>query len=250
MRPAGTSLLCLLFLLPFRVPVRAANDANPVSPQLGAYATRPLYFEANRGQADNLIQFLARGRGYSFALAPTEATIALSPPDSSDRLQPAGPRAVRPRPRRAAYAQLIHMHFAGATGPTRMVGVQELAGRVNYFLGNDPTQWHGGISTFAQVRYEQLYPGVDLLCYGNQQQLEYDFIVEPGASLNSVSLRFDGVDYLEIDRQGDLVLHAAGGEIRQRKPLIYQASQGVRKEITGGYVLKESCAVGFEVAAY
>ncbi|PYN13738.1 MAG: hypothetical protein DME05_17700, partial [Candidatus Rokuibacteriota bacterium] len=75
--------------------------------------------------------------------------------------------------------------------------------------------------TYARVRYEDLYPGIDLVYYGNQRQLEYDFVVRPGADPRRIALGFRGAQRLEVDPQGDLVLHTAAGAIRQRKPIIY-----------------------------
>ena len=117
-------------------------------------------------------------------------------------------------------------------------------------IGKDPSRWRTGISTYAKVAYQNLYPGVDLVYYGNQRQLEYDFIVRPGTDPNIIALNFDGADELKVDAQGELVLHAAGGEIRQRKPLIYQEVDGVRHEVAGSYKLKDKNTVGFQLADY
>src|SRR5207247_244089 len=109
---------------------------------------------------------------------------------------------------------LIHMHFLGATRPTQIVGLEQLPGKVNYLLGNDAAEWRRGVSTFAKVRYEQIYPGVDLVCHGSERQLEYDFLVAPGTNPESISLGFEGINDMEIDPQGDLILHTSGRQIR------------------------------------
>src|SRR5207244_8202378 len=95
-----------------------------------------------------------------------------------------------------------------------------------------------------------VYPGIDLIYYCNQRQLEYDFVVSPGADPGRIRLGFHGADKLEVDAQGDLLLHTATGVIRQRKPVIYQEVEGARREIAGGYVLEGARPVGFRVAAY
>jgi len=125
-----------------------------------------------------------------------------------------------------------------------------LPGKVNYFLGNDPTSWHTDVSTFAQVKYPDLYPGIDLLYYGNQRQLEYDFIVAPGANPNMIQLGFQGADDLELDDQGNLILRIGEDQIQMHKPLMYQEVDGVRHEIAGGYFFISQSQVGFQVAAY
>ncbi|MBI1876199.1 MAG: hypothetical protein HYS05_20220, partial [Acidobacteria bacterium] len=125
-----------------------------------------------------------------------------------------------------------------------MTGEGELPGRTNYFIGNDPTKWRTDIPTFAKVRYHDVYPGIDLVYYGNQQQLEYDFIVAPGADPEQIKLSFDGIDDLRIDDRGDLVLSTAVGEIRQHKPVIYQVVDGTRHEIDGGYLVSRDSGLG------
>jgi hypothetical protein len=129
-------------------------------------------------------------------------------------------------------------------------GLEELPGKANYFIGSDPAKWRTNIPTYAKVHYRDVYLGIDLLYYGNQRQLEYDFVVAPGADPKKIVLGFEGADKLEIDAQGDLVLHTADGQIRQKKPLIYQEVDGVRTEIEGSYILKGANRFGFTVAAY
>lgn len=248
-RPQAQSLVALFcsFLL-------AAPEAAPASqekhdaPSRAAYGKLPLHFEANHGQADSQAQFLARGPGYSFFLTPTEAVMELRQPDAPEM---APPRIRAERTGRAgATTRTLRMQFAGANAQPRMLGLEALPGKVNYLCGNDEAQWQRGISMFARVQYEQLYPGVDLLCYGNQGQLEYDFIIAPGANPDAISLYFEGVDQLEVDGQGDLVLHAAGGRLRQHKPVLYQTIQSARKEISGGYLLRQNHTVQFQVGNY
>lgn len=234
----GTFLALLLLALPSQGRDGLGAASVPQTPSLSAYGKLPLYFEANEGQAGEQIQFLARGQGYGFFLSPREAVITLGHP-------------TKPNQRHTgAVASNIRMQFVGARGDARMSGAEALPGKVNYLLGQDEAKWRRGISTFAKVRYEELYPGVDLVCYGNQRQLEYDFIVAPGANPKVISLHFDGIEGMEIDSSGDLVLRASGKEIRQRKPIIYQTVEGIRKQIEGGYVLREGHTASFEVAAY
>jgi len=257
---ASTSaIFCFLcLLLPFACAAdSSSSQPKPQPQQLAAYGKLPLYFEANRGQADNSIQFLARGQGYGFFLGPTEAMIALSPVRDTDfNRSESGVFGVTKRGHASTHhhsntQQIIQMQFVGANPQsTRMAGLEEFPGKVNYFLGNDETKWRRNIPTFAKVGYQELYPGVDLVCYGNQNQLEYDFIVAPGADPNAIALHFEGIDQLEVDQKGDLVLCLPGGQVRQHKPLIYQTVGGVRRELTGAYVLKENNTVGFQIATF
>ncbi|TMI11754.1 MAG: hypothetical protein E6H40_03915, partial [Betaproteobacteria bacterium] len=116
--------------------------------------------------------------------------------------------------------------------------------------GKDPAKWRTNVPTYAKVHYRAVYPGIDLVYYGNQRQLEYDFVVAPGADPNRIVLGFQGAERLEINAEGELVLHAGGEVIHQRVPVIYQEIDGVRTKIEGRYVLKDAHRVGFQVAAY
>src|SRR5206468_683713 len=138
----------------------------------------------------------------------------------------------------------------GANSEPRVSGLEELPGKANYFIGNDPAKWRPNVPTYAKVRYEGIYPGIDLIYHSNRRQLEYDFVLRSGVNPNTIVLGFEGADRLEVNAQGDLVLHTAAGAVSQRKPVIYQEHDGIRKEIPGGYVLTDKQQVGVRVAAY
>src|SRR5438093_239317 len=195
-----------------------------------AYGKLPLYFEANKGQTDEQVRFLARGSRSTLFLTPSEAVLVFT--------------------HREVSRTVLRMIFIGANPEPSVVGAEELPGKANYFIGSDPANWRTDVPTYAKVRYKNVYPGIDLIYYGNQRQLEYDFVVSPGADPRRIRLGFHGADKLEVDAQGDLVLHTATGVIRQRKPVIYQEVEGARREIAGGYVLEGARRVGFRVAAY
>ena len=200
-----------------------------------AYGQLPLSFEANRGQTDGAVRFLSRGRGYSLFLTATEAVLRLQ-----DAREPA------PAP-----SSVLRMKLAGANSAPRVEGLGELPGKSNYFIGNDPQKWRTDVPTYARVKYEAVYPGVDLVYYGTEQrQLEYDFSVAPGADPKAIRLSFEGAEKLEVDEQGDLLLHLAGKELRMHKPVVYQEQGGARQEIAGRYARTGEQEVGFEIAAY
>src|SRR5262249_12992669 len=123
-------------------------------------------------------------------------------------------------------------------------------GKVNYFRGNDPRKWRTGIPTYAKVRYRGVYAGVDVVYYGAQRQLEYDFVVAPGADPTRIRLAVTGAEALGVDGAGDLLLRTATGALRLHKPLIYQGMGSARREVDGGYVVIGKDRVGFRVAAY
>jgi hypothetical protein len=193
-------------------------------------ANLPLYFEAGPGPANVPAQFIARGHDYQFLISPTEAQIAL---------RQAG-----------AEPAVVHMQFAGANPQALIRSDAELPGKVNYLTGGNPALWRTGVSMFAQVRVSELYPGVNLVYYGNQRLLEYDITIAPGASPQVIAMHFDGVDKISINPQGELILSLAGGEICQPKPVIYQTISGARKDIEGGYRLVDAQTVAFVVGKY
>ena len=241
--PSRRMLVLFPILAAFVFPAGAATDAR-VSEN---YGKLPLHFEANRGQTDKDVRFLSRGLGYSLYLTAGEAVLVLAKPDAKrDANSAQAPRDANARVKSVA----LRMSLVGAARTPVVSGLEEQAGKANYFIGRDPSKWRTNVPTHARVHYRDVYPGIDLVYYGNQRQLEYDFVVVPGADPKRIALRFQGADKLEIDSQGDLVLHTLGGDIRQHKPIIYQEIDGVRREIAGSYVLKSANRVGFEVAAY
>ena len=238
-------------------PYSAAKTPAASEPQLAeAYGKLPLSFEANQGQTDNRVDFLSRGSGYTLFLTANEAVLSLSSLQSSQRAQrmtsnflsaSSAPSPVNdPNPQ----STVVRMKLVGANPSPRVSGLEELPGKSNYFLGNDPDKWRTNVPHYAKVQYKDVYPGVDLVYYGNQRQLEYDLVVGPEADPGAIALSFEGVEKLRIDAQGDLLLDTPDGEVRQHKPLVYQEADGVRREIAGAYVLSGERQVSFQVAAY
>jgi Big-like domain-containing protein/beta-propeller repeat-containing protein len=205
-----------------------------------AYGRLPLSFEANRGQADDQVDAVSRGRGFTLSLTPSEAVLNLSAPLA--RTGDANPERNPPT--------VLTLRLTGGNPHARAVAGRELPGTANYFIGNDPARWRTGIPTFAEIRYENVYPGIDLTYYGNQGRLEYDFVVAAGANPDSIALEIIGADKLEVNAQGELVLHTKAGEIRQPQPVVYQEVAGIRQVIPAGYVLSGSNRVGFSIAAH
>ena len=246
-----------------RAPKAAASHERGVStadhavtPDLAAsaqvrerYGNLPLSFEANHGQSDSTVKFLSRGSGYSLFLTSDEAVLVLSQSeaDESRTASRVARTAVRARDRKSA---VVRMTLVNANPRSQTAGHHELPGKSHYFIGNDPAKWRTNIPTYAKVKYEGVYPGVDLVYYGNHGQLEYDFVVAPGADPGVVTLAFEGAREVHIDARGELVLGVEGGVVRQHKPVVYQEVAGVKQEVAGRYVMKGKRQVGFRVAAY
>jgi len=219
-----------------------------VESRVGMLGPQSITFEANLGQAGAGDRFIARGPAYYFSLSPTTATISLRKFDAAP--DPARSRKGRDRAAASVSFRSVRLEFLGANPQADILGEGELPGRVNYFLGNEATNWRTGVPLFSRVRVPDMYPGISLLHYGNQQHLEYDFEVAPGANPSAIAIRFSGMDRLAIGLEGDLILGLGEDEIRQPKPIIYQQVAGQRKEIRGGYVLVDRQTVKFEIGSY
>ena len=227
-----------------------SKSAPPQARLLQSYGKLPLSFEANRGQTDKQVKFLSRGAGYALFLTPTEAVLSLKA-ETGQRTKKESVLPVSNEPKSAASkAAVVRIRLEHATGKTKVSGIDELAGKSNYFIGNDSAQWRRDIPTFGGVKYQGIYSGVDLIYYGNQRQLEYDFVVAPGADPRQIELSFAGANRLRLDAAGNLVVSIAGGEIVEHTPVIYQDIEGIRQRVTGGYELRSGHTVGFKLAAY
>jgi hypothetical protein len=210
------------------------------------YGKLPLSFDVNQGQTDSQVKFLSRGHGYVLFLTPNEAVLSLKKLQAHSKAS----ALEKSPPASEAAGAVLRMQLVGANPAPRVLGKDALSGRGNYLIGKDPAKWHTKVPTYGKIAYEDVYPGVNLVYYGNQGQLEYDFVVAPGADPSRVKLAFRGADKIEINPEGELVLHTASGELRMHKPIIYQEIDGVRKPVDGGYVLKEAQEANFQVAAY
>lgn len=213
------------------------------------YGQIPLSFEANQGQTENSVNFLARGAGYTLFLKPTEAVLRLRSADFGMR-NPNPQSAIGDQQSKNSQSKVLRMKLVGANPDAAVAGADELAGKVNYFTGNDSSEWRTDVPTYARVRYSEVYPGIDLVYYGNQKQLEYDFVVAPGRDPRAVCLQFDGADKVEVDTGGDLLLTLGESIVRQPKPLVYQEVGSSRRTIEGGYAVGPDGQVGFTVGEY
>ncbi len=206
------------------------------------YGRIPMSFEVNQGQADSHVKFISRGNGYGLWLTATEAVLTI-------RMEEGG-RMKDERKTKASSYSTLRMRLVGANRAPQVEGLDQLHGHSNYFLGNDPREWRTNVANYAKVLYREAYPGIDLIYYGNQRQLEYDFVVYPGADPKAIRLAYRGARRMRLDRSGDLVLSTAGGELFQHKPVVYQEVSGSRRTVEGRYVIHGDREVGFQIGAY
>ena len=219
---------------------RLSAQRSAVSKQLSSQSlSLPLFFEPNQGQTAPQVKFLARGAGYGLFLTADEAVLNLH------RLSPAPRTATAPRP---APTSVIRMKLDGANSAARVSGAEPLPGKSNYFIGNDPAKWRHNIPQFARVEYKSVYPGVDLVYYGDQGQLEYDFRVVPGAEPNQIVLSFQGAS-TRIE-SGDLMLSTDQGDVRFHAPRVYQQDGNAQRTIAGSFRQLADNKIGFTIGAY
>jgi hypothetical protein len=254
-------LLCLVTMIGILgVPVETARTtAAPVDPPPASrpgpklrYGALPLSFEPNEGQTDGQVRFLARGPKYTLFLTSDEALLAL--------------RSQATNREHSATDSVLQIRLLGSNPNTTLTGTDELQGKSNYFVGNDPRKWRTNIPNFAKVKYGDVYPGVDLVYYGSQGQLEYDLVLAPGADPDVIAFDVETTlqtggrhlaSPLRIAENGDLVIATGAGDVTLRQPLIYQPgpADGARQtagrtRIDGCYQIAQGRRVTFKIGRY
>jgi hypothetical protein len=222
-----------------------ASPAQKQSHIRGSMDALPLAFEANQGQTDPQVKYLARASGYTVFLTNDDAVFSLHS-GALDRVH-ASAQAKKPA---AQVDSVMRLHLVGGNAQTKVEGVRPLAGKSNYFIGNDPNQWHTNVAQYSRVAYENVYPGVNLVFYGAQRQLEFDFIVAPGANTTSIQLSASGANHISRDESGNLVLAADAGSVTLHKPVAYQEKNGQREPVDARFVLAANSRISFELGAY
>ncbi len=213
---------------PVEKPQVFSPPINPENKIDESFKTLPLTFEPNRGQADDSVKFIARGKGYNLLLKSEEAIIAF---DASGK------------------QHILRMKLESAFN-SKVIGVDPLPGKANYFIGNNPKQWHTNIPTYSRVKSVDVYRGIDMVYYSVQGVLEYDFIVKPGADPKQIAMSIEGADQMKLDPSGDLIVSIPDEEIRFPAPRIYQEVNGVRQTIAGAFVLKQNRQIAFDLSSY
>ncbi len=211
----------------------SAETRQPTKEQIAAIKAMPLTFEKNMGQADKRASYLSRMTDYTLFLTGSDSVLAHKDKEKDT-------------------ASALKLHWLGASSTVTPQGDGALRGKSNYLIGNDRSQWHSNIPNYQRVREDALYPGVDLIYYGNHEQLEYDLTVAPGADPGAIKLAIDGAKSLSIDKaSGDLVIvDQIGSELRFRKPVVYQQEGERKNPVPGSYLLSANNTVTFALGAY
>ncbi|HKN60766.1 MAG TPA: choice-of-anchor D domain-containing protein, partial [Candidatus Acidoferrales bacterium] len=236
---AALALLVGVGLLAFRValhvPLPTTHPTTPLAKAnvLAAYGKLPVSFEKNQGQTDPNVKFLARGNGFTLFLTDGEAVLRLRAPKSKTEAE-----------------SVVRIGFAGSNAAPKVEGLEIQPGRSNYLIGNNPARWQRNVPLYGRVKYRGAYPGIDAVYYGNQSQLETDYIVAPGSDPKQITLQVSGGEDPKLNAQGDLVVGSAAGDLILRRPNVYQEIDGSRREIAANYVQQNPGSVGIHVASY
>ncbi|HUI42810.1 MAG TPA: SBBP repeat-containing protein [Terriglobia bacterium] len=227
-----------------------------------AYARLPLAFEPNRGQAGSQVKFLARGQGYTLYLTAGGAVLALDDAEANpERRSAAAGNPPQSSPTPGAW---LRLRLLGANPQAKLSGAQELAGKSNYLIGNDPSKWHVDLPNYRRVFYAQPYRRINLVFYGRQGRLEYDFNLQPGSDPRQIRLGLEAVtsgaalgrlnssrvSKMRIAANGDLVVGLPGGDVRFEKPVAYQEAGSRRQTVQARFALGAKGTVGFALGRY
>ncbi len=236
---------------PSRSKAPSRKTSGKLSPHssLGGVA---LHFEENRGQTGSQVQYMARGAGYTVFLTPQEAIFALrsghsGSPASAKRKAAGFVRAGRDESEKIS---VLRMKLAGGNASPVALPSDKLPGVVNYLVGRDSRKWRAAIPTYSKVRYLDVYSGIDMVYYGRQNQLEYDFVVNPGADPKKIAFSFEGATALAMAGTGEVNLDSAAGRLTAQKPSIYQIDGGKRKPVSGNFALRDAHTIGVDVKDY
>jgi len=195
-----------------------------------AFGRLPLRFERIEGRATEQPSYLARGTGYTVFVLPAEMVLWL--------------RSANGR------TAVLRVRLLGARSPVEIEGLDELPGSSNYFIGGDPKRWRKNVPGHAKVRCRGVYPGIDVVYYGRQGKLEFDFVVQPGSDPDRIRLGFEGARGLRLDHERSLLVLAEGGEVKLHTPRVYQNVGWKESTVPGRWVLSGADEARFEVGAY
>ena len=221
----------------------AASEPQPFN--------HPLVFEPNRGQVGAQAQWIARGSGYQVFISGDSATFALfeNAGEASRTHLRSAARGIPESP--DIRMSVLRMKLVGSR-PWKPSGLEPTGGVSNYLAGNDPKQWRTNIPHYGRLRIPEVYPGIDLVFYDNKGDLEYDFVVAPGADPKQIRLAFDGADRMRMDDDaGDLVLTTStGAELRTHQPRVFQEIDNREVEVAGAYEIVDRGQAAFTLASY
>ena len=216
------------------------------------YGKLPLAFEANVGQADADVSFISRGRGYSLLVTRSAETVLVlgKSPGRTHVAEQLNAIVRRPATPAGRTTEVLRFKLVDSVSEPSIEGGDPLGGKASYLIGRDPRQWHTNVPLYGKVRIRSVYPGIDMVYYGNQGRLEEDFVVAPGSDPKRIGWIAEGAQRLSVDDSGDLLVTMKAGVVHLGRPVSYQEVGGVRREIPTHYVLLSASQVGVELGSY
>lgn len=256
--------ICLFLMIATLIPgnreskIRPADssqqmDAVKRAELVNAYGKLPLRFESNRGQTAKPVKFISRNNGQTLFLTAAEAVLELRNTDFGSRseqpLADSTSTSISTAERQNKSA-IVRMKLIGANAQPRVSALDELPSKSNYFIGDDSRRWQTNVANFARVKYDDVYPGIDLIWHGNQRQLEHDFVLAPLADPGRIRLSFAGVENIRINGTGELVLQTEVGELKLLKPVAWQEANGQRQTVDCEFAINSKGQIGFRLGQY
>lgn len=226
-------------------PTITPHPATPTA--VASYGKRPVTFEGNVGQTDPQVKFLSRGSGYVVFL--TSGGMVFSA-HSKFVPNPAAPANAQAPSKTQRSAPVIQLNLVGSNPNPTAVGEDQQPGKANYFIGRDAKKWRTNVATYAKVHYKDVYPGIDLVYYGNSSQLEYDFEVAAGSDPRQIQFDVKGADSVSVDSTGNLILQTKQGALQVQSPVLYQTFNNMKLPVTGGFSMRNPTRVGFSLQGY
>ncbi len=208
-----------------------AHNQGPGVETRAAYAKLPLSFVPNAGQMDTRVRYSAQSGGATFYFTTQEAVFSFAAKSKG---------------------LVLRLAFLGGNPQTAITGRMPESGRVHYLIGNDPAKWHTDLPTYGEVIYRDLWPGIDLLFRSENGQLNYEFLLRPGAHVRDIQLAYRGANRLSVDDNGNLVAHTSLGSITDTHPITYQRIDGKRVQVASRFAFqgRTKTSYGFTVGAY
>src|SRR5258708_597345 len=218
------------------------------------YGALPLVFEKNEGQTDPQVKYVAETNGYTVFLTPNDAVLSLHASSRTRSRSRIGSSRRRELPRQSAKSAItsgvVRVHMVGANSRVEMAASDKLVGQTNYYIGNDPKKWQPGVAHYGRVTYKNIYPGVDMAFHGQQRQVEFDFIVAPGANPKPIELSLTGARRIRTDASGNLLLSSGAGDLVLHKPTAYQEKENGRQPVDARFVVKDKGMVALDLGPY
>ncbi len=246
----------IIVILSFAFSISVVSSAS-IAPEKEAaveatFSSMPLSFTQNQGQWPDSILYRASAGGATMWFTPTgtyyQFTRRIPKADEGLDLlshpRPLEKMGKRPDP---VEISMVKAEFVGSNLNASAMGISEMEYKCNYFIGNEPDKWRTDVPNYEAIQYHEVYPGIDLKYYGNGKQMEYDFVVSPGADYSKIQIHYEGAESLTIGENSELIIKLTNGEIIEQPPIVHQLINGEKVKIEGKFFLGANNTFSFKV---